>query len=368
MADSGYEEDEIPVDRLAHGYIRREDRLVREGTDRYGALASMGGLYSTVRDLARWVAFHLDAFPARSDPDDGPLRRASRREMAQVQRALEAEREASPAHESPPVENGGYGFGLFLVTRDDVGLIVGHGGGYPGYGTMMVWHPSTGIGIVSAGNLRYASLHELTRRSLIDLVRADDLPGRRIRVLPAVEAHRGTVMGLLERWDDAVADAAFAMNVDLDEPRDARRAAIAKAVEQVGGPMRLDEATAGALQLAGPSPLVAARRARLARHRVAGQPGAGAADPGAARDPGAGPVAGAPGRRPAAARQRRDSRLAGGPGRRRGRRPADGPARAPGDRRVAGRRGRRSRARSSRGTGRHRPPGSWERRSWGRSR
>jgi CubicO group peptidase (beta-lactamase class C family) len=241
MADSAYEESELDPDRLAHGYVRRDDVLVREGTDPYGALASMGGLYSTVRDLARWVAFHLDAFPARSDPDDGPVRRSSRREMAQVQRMVAAERDAAPAHESPLVEAAGYGFGLFIVSRPEIGTVVGHGGGYPGYGTMMSWHPASGIGVVSGGNLRYGPVHELTRNVLLDLVRADDAPRRPFRVLRSVDEHRVTVSGLLERWDDAVADEAFAMNMDLDEPREARRAAVAKAVEQVGGPFRLDE-------------------------------------------------------------------------------------------------------------------------------
>jgi CubicO group peptidase (beta-lactamase class C family) len=240
MRDSAYEEAEVDPDRLAHGYVRRDEALVREGRDPYGALASMGGLYSTVRDLARWVAFHLDAFPARSDPDDGPLRRASRREMAQVQRAIPAERDPSPAHEVPPVEAGGYGFGLFMTSRPDIGVTVGHGGGYPGYGTMMIWHPSSGIGVVGASNLRYGPIHELSRNLLIDLVKADDLPRRTLRVTPDVDAHRATVMALLESWDDAAADRAFAMNMDLDEPRDARRATVAKAVEQVGAPFRLD--------------------------------------------------------------------------------------------------------------------------------
>jgi CubicO group peptidase (beta-lactamase class C family) len=240
MTSSGYEESEIDAERLAHGYVRRDDTLLREGTDAYGALASMGGVYASVRDLGRWVAFHLDAFPARSDADDGPLRRASRREMAQVQRGLAAERDASPAHDPSPVEVGGYGFGLFITSRPDIGTTVGHGGGYPGYGTMMVWHPSSGVGIVAASNLRYGPVHDLTRNLLVDLVRADDLPRRSIRVLPAVETHRATVMALLARWDDAAADAAFAMNMDLDEPREARRAAVEKAAADVGLPLRDD--------------------------------------------------------------------------------------------------------------------------------
>ena len=52
-----------------------------------GALAPMGGLWSTVEDLARVMAFFDDAFPARDGGDDGPLRRSSRREQQQVQRA-----------------------------------------------------------------------------------------------------------------------------------------------------------------------------------------------------------------------------------------------------------------------------------------
>ena len=55
-----------------------------------GAIAPMGGLWSTVADLAVWVAFLADAFPPRDGADDGPLRRASRREMQQVTRSIPA--------------------------------------------------------------------------------------------------------------------------------------------------------------------------------------------------------------------------------------------------------------------------------------
>ena len=38
-----------------------------------GTIAPMGGLWSTVADLARWVTFFCDAYPPRDDPDEGPL-------------------------------------------------------------------------------------------------------------------------------------------------------------------------------------------------------------------------------------------------------------------------------------------------------
>ena len=41
-------------------------------------------------------------------------------------------------------------------------------------------------------------------------------------------------MSLLQGWDDAVADGAFAMNVDLDQPRAARRAATEAAADAIG--------------------------------------------------------------------------------------------------------------------------------------
>ena len=235
MASSVFHEDEVPAEHLAHGYVREGDALVREGRDGYGALASMGGLYSTVADLGRWVAWFLDAVPARDDPEDGTvLRRASRREMQQAHRVLGAELEAHAAHVAPVVLAGGYGYGLAAMSDAELGITINHGGGYPGFGSYMVWHPASGIGIVGLANLRYASPRDLADRQLAALVAADGVVRRRVRPSPATEALRPAVMSLLHGWDDGVADASFATNLDLDQPRAARRAAMEAAVEQVG--------------------------------------------------------------------------------------------------------------------------------------
>ena len=65
-----------------------------------GTIAPMGGLWTTVTDLARWVAFFCDAFPPRDDPDDGPLPRWARREMQQARR-LDGVDAGSPAPRRP---------------------------------------------------------------------------------------------------------------------------------------------------------------------------------------------------------------------------------------------------------------------------
>ena len=52
----------------------------------------MGGLFTTVRDVSRWVAGFADAFPPRDGPEDShPLSRGTRREMQQVHRSFSPE-------------------------------------------------------------------------------------------------------------------------------------------------------------------------------------------------------------------------------------------------------------------------------------
>jgi len=242
MTSTTYLAEDVPAERLAYGYVRRGDALVREGTDGYGALASMGGVYSTVRDLASWVAGFLDAFPARDDPEGPhPLRRSSRREMQQVQRADRVVVAAQAPDAEPAVTGGGYGFGLFVLDDLETGTMIGHAGGYPGFGSYMAWHPATGLGIVALGNLRYAPMRPLASDVLATLVRADAVPRHRVRPLPETAALRPIVDGLIDHWDDAMADRVFAMNMDLDEPREARRASVAAIVGDLS-PFRADGA------------------------------------------------------------------------------------------------------------------------------
>jgi serine-type D-Ala-D-Ala carboxypeptidase/endopeptidase len=240
MASTGYLAETVPEDRLAHGYVRRDEALVREGTDGYGALASMGGVFSTVGDLARWVAGFLDAFPARDDPE-GPhlLRRSSRREMQQVQRAFPPIVHAQSPDAPATIEAGGYGYGLMVLDDAELGTTIGHAGGYPGFGSHMVWHPATGLGVIGLANLRYGPVRPVATETLAMLVRADAVPRRRPAPRQAVTAYRTTVERLIEVWDDAVADQAFAINMDLDVPRDVRRAAVA-AIRRALGPFHSD--------------------------------------------------------------------------------------------------------------------------------
>ena len=196
-----------------------------------GAFAPMGGLWSCVADLARWVTWFADAFPSRDGDDPGPLCRASRREMQQVQRSMATEHTPASGEgdDAVPerVDGGGYGFGLFVSHDTRFNHFVQHSGGLPGYGSNMRWLPGRGIGVIALGNSTYAPMSEMTRRMMEILDDHGLVPPDPCRPAAAfVEAtHRLSV--LLSDWTDADASDLFADNVALDEPLDrrARRAA-----------------------------------------------------------------------------------------------------------------------------------------------
>ena len=242
MHATGYLEEEVDPVRLARGYLWRDGAFVEEPMDAYGALAAMGGIFTTVEDLSRWVAFFLDADPPRDDPEDGlPLSRASRREMQQPMVPETLRLSHTSADAMPDIEASHYGFGLSAVDDIRFGRTIGHGGGYPGFGSHMRWHPASGLGLVAFANHRYGPAGPLARDMMNHLLRAEAVPPRRIGPNAATLAARDTVERLIEAWDDDVAAATFAMNVDLDEPLALRKAAIAAARERHGRLRRDDE-------------------------------------------------------------------------------------------------------------------------------
>ena len=250
MTRTGYEAAAVTdPDGLAVGYRRAPAGWEEVPLDPCGAFAPMGGVFTCVRDLARWVAGLTGAFPPAaslvsdgSDGSDGrfPLRQASRREMQLPQALTGWDRPASF-----PVSGArsAYGFGLAVDDDPEFGRVVGHGGGYPGFGTFMRWHPATGTGVIAFGNLTYAAMGPLTARILDALVRQRTAPasGYTVALAPAREpwpetlAARDAVGRLLASWDDAAADRLFSPNVALDAPFAERRAALALIRDRIGG-------------------------------------------------------------------------------------------------------------------------------------
>jgi serine-type D-Ala-D-Ala carboxypeptidase/endopeptidase len=247
LARTGWEATVVDGAGLARGYQRDGAGWAGLVPDPYGAFAPMGGVFSCVSDLARWVAGFTAAFPPGAARDGGahPLSRAARREMQLAQVMLPAD--GTPLPGGPPGDGGrGYGFGLFVNETAAWGRIVFHSGGYPGFGSHMRWHPATGLGVIVLANSTYAATSPLAARLLDELLRAE--AGTRPR--PAVRGPAPAPGGpwpetrraqraadrLLRSWDDRAADELFAGNVPLDQPYARRRARAELAWQRIGPP------------------------------------------------------------------------------------------------------------------------------------
>ena len=138
---------------LAIGYVKREEWEAEIFTGP-GAFSSIGGLITNLEDLAIWSGYLSEAFDPNL-PDCGPLSKATRREMQEIQQIIPEIKE--PNSELPYTGVSGYGIGLRVEEDYNFGKIAGHSGGYPGYGSHMRWHTASQIGVLALANGRYAS-------------------------------------------------------------------------------------------------------------------------------------------------------------------------------------------------------------------
>jgi D-alanyl-D-alanine-carboxypeptidase/D-alanyl-D-alanine-endopeptidase len=143
---------------FAWGYRFDEGKWSRERIEPDGEVGAMGGLVTTVPDYARWVAFLLGAWPARDDPEQGPARRSTVREMA-LWHAPTFLPEATAGREPSPTA---YGYGLMRSIDNKLGWRLHHSGGLPGYGSHVLMLPERGWGVFAFANRTYPQVARLT--------------------------------------------------------------------------------------------------------------------------------------------------------------------------------------------------------------
>ncbi|MFS2076359.1 serine hydrolase domain-containing protein [Curtobacterium sp. CT11-133] len=196
-----------------------------------GAFSSIGGLFSTVTDLARWGRHLASAFTEAPEP--GPVSPADRRLMQQAMRVVP--RAVVPTSSRATA----YGFGLFVEQDPAIGELVSHSGGYPGFSAHMRWSVRDGLGVVAFENATQAKVSAAADRAL-DLVLTARGTAAAVRApgtgptVDATRAAQAAVTRLLAHWDDDLADAICTPNVAMDVPYERRRRAIAEAVAAVG--------------------------------------------------------------------------------------------------------------------------------------
>jgi CubicO group peptidase (beta-lactamase class C family) len=223
MSSTTWEAASAPKDRLARGYGREGDRWVEETPLADGAFGAMGGLYSSVPDLARWVSYLLAAYPPRDGPEDGPVRRSSRRLMQTPVTPYRATARRRTVEGPLVLSAGSYAFGLGVTQTCRFAHSVSHGGGLPGFGSQMRWLPEHGVGIVALANRTYAGPGGVVSEALEALAKTGALQPRVPQPSPALLEAQAAVNRLYAAWDDRELADRAADNLLLDRPLDARR-------------------------------------------------------------------------------------------------------------------------------------------------
>ena len=223
MNASTFEMSEVPRDKIALGYRREDNKWKPEPILAHGSFGAMGGLWTSTHDLARYVAFLMSAFPPRDEPERGPIKRSSAREMQQLWRSTPAS--AFRATTDAPLQIGasGYGYGLGIGQDCRFAHIVGHGGGLPGYGSLMRWLPDYGVGLIAMSNLTYGGFNALFNDTISALHKTGALQPRVVKPSPALLAAQADISQLIISWDDALANRITADNFFLDTPAEVRK-------------------------------------------------------------------------------------------------------------------------------------------------
>jgi len=219
-----------PLDHTWAPPTRVQDgQIIPDGTDplRDGEIAPMGGLWTTVDDLARWVMW-LNEANSNTDSQTARLNVASRRDM-QVMHTY-AGVIALDGDKAPT----GYGYGLMMRDDPDLGIVNSHSGGLPGYGSNMRWVAGRDIGVVAMSNTTYAPMAIFTHRVLKMLNAAKLIPAASTLVAPVLQQRSEQLVALINQWDTDQAKKIFADNVHLDESFERRCDAARKMIAESG--------------------------------------------------------------------------------------------------------------------------------------
>jgi CubicO group peptidase (beta-lactamase class C family) len=220
MADTRYEFSEVPADQLALGYRWVKDHWELEPLLHDGTYGAMGGLLTTAGDFAKYIGFHLAAWPPRDDADNGIARRATVREMQHPAEFAGLSPDAKNRAGEPVPSVSFYAYGLGWTIDSHRVVRVGHSGGLPGFGSNYRFYPNHGVAVFSFANLTYAGTGGTDARASALLIEEARLPERVNTPSATLRARAQEVAALVQSWDPALARGLVAENFFLDRSRD----------------------------------------------------------------------------------------------------------------------------------------------------
>lgn len=222
LESTGFDVRELDQERLVTGYRKNlTGELEPQPFTLPGAFSAIGGLASSVSDVARWVSVlmtavdgslaagrsagdatglatatgeaggeggsHLGGFPLGANPREQRTWRRILADLQQAQRLISVTR-----NERDAVVTAGYGYGLRCYFDTQLGHSAGHSGGYPGFSLHMRWHAASGTGVVLLANVTGFPAEAVATNALDALVSDVRSRGDGSVAWPRVEAVEAT--------------------------------------------------------------------------------------------------------------------------------------------------------------------------------
>jgi CubicO group peptidase (beta-lactamase class C family) len=220
MTSTGWDAATVPTGRLAPAFTKGPDAGAVP-PDRLGAADGAGGIYSSVRDMARYAAFLLAAYPPRDDDDHGPIRRATIREAQLTGFALEphASLVPNPKPGEPLVELDASAYGFGWVRRQTCTTTdqVGHNGAIDSYRAAVALRTSSGIGVVVLSNFGNANTEAFADRAIAVLEATGAMKPREAVVSDAFRPVMTTFLEVYNSFDATKLAAILSRPVDPRE-------------------------------------------------------------------------------------------------------------------------------------------------------
>ena len=229
MTESFLDVTQVPEGKLTPGLGRDGSVQPLLGS---GTFSPIGGLICTAKDVGIWVSHFITAWTSEDDGWGQVFR-----DMQQMQRYFTTY--------GPVTE--GYGYGLHVAVTGKEHIVY-HCGGYPGYGSTMMWHPSSGVGVGVLANRTYHPAIRVTSTALDTVV-----PGVGDLLLPSaakdrkacdavhpspmnpqVRQHLDDVEKIIRNWSDDLVAQEWSPTMDIDRPLDQRRKDFEEVVKATG--------------------------------------------------------------------------------------------------------------------------------------
>lgn len=202
MSASYWTEADVPRGRLATAYAPGPRGPQKVKHWRLGASEAAGGIYTSLRDLARYAAFQLAAYPPRSEPESGPVRRSTVRESHAVQHHSGLTVTSRGPEASVSATATGLGLAWWNDETCELEQLVWHPGGTEGYTAALLLLPQRGVGLVLLINSFEAKDRAITDRALAILRESGGLSRRTLPVSPALAQAMARVAALYTNYSD----------------------------------------------------------------------------------------------------------------------------------------------------------------------